>query len=488
MSSRGERLSVIARRVGGRIIGTGDPIVVDATHDSRQVGAGTVFIAVRGMTSDGHAFIDRAVELGASAIVSEEERDIDVPVLLVDDSRAVMADVAAAVHQDPSHDLSVVGITGTNGKTSVAFILESILRSAGVPTGLIGTIVTRVGDDQIPTLRTTPEATDFQRLLRVMADRGANTVVTEVSSHALDLGRVRHTRFSVVAFTNLSQDHLDFHGDMDAYFEAKASLFDGSFSERAVICIDDEYGRRLANDTSIGVVTVSMGSDADITATIRHRSLAGTDISLDLPGGEVRDLSVPLIGDFNIENALVAAGCAWELGLRPDQIVSGLESAIAAPGRFEIVSGDDPLRVIVDYAHTPDGISTVIETVRTVAPGRVVAIFGAGGDRDRSKRPLMGRAASAADIVVVTSDNPRSEDPDAIIADIVAGMDDVEVRRIPDRREAIQAAILEADDGDVVLVLGKGHERSQEIGDRVLPFDDRVVARAAIDTRRGINR
>ena len=488
MSSRGERLSVIAERVGGRLVGEGDPVVLDATHDSRQVGAGSAFIAIRGMTSDGHDFIDRAIELGASAVVSEEPREARVPFLVVPDTRAVMAQVAAAVHGDPSHELSVVGITGTNGKTSVAFILESILQSAGVPTGMIGTILTRVGDDQIPTLRTTPEATDFQRLLRVMADRGAKAVVAEVSSHALRLGRVRETRFSAVAFTNLSQDHLDFHADMEDYFSAKAELFGGDYSSRGVICIDDAYGRRLTNDTEIGVLTVSMGADADITATIEDRSLAGTRIELHLPDGVGRPLELPLIGDFNIRNALVAAGCAWELGLSSEEIVVGLGRAQAAPGRFEVVSGDAPLRVIVDYAHTPGGISTVIETVRSVTPGRVVVVFGAGGDRDRSKRPLMGLAASAADVVFVTSDNPRSENPDAIIADVVSGIDGVEVHRIADRRQAIESAILGAADDDVVLVLGKGHERSQEIGDRVMPFDDRVVARAAIERRRGRSR
>lgn len=488
MSSRGERLSVIAERVGGRLVGNGDPIVLDATHDSRQVGAGSAFVAIRGMTSDGHEFIDRAIEQGASAVVCEEPRDAHVPFLVVADSRAVMAQVAAAVHGDPSHELSVVGITGTNGKTSVAFILEAILRSAGVATGMIGTIVTRVGDDQIPTLRTTPEATDFQRLLRAMADRGASTVVAEVSSHALRLGRVRETRFAVVAFTNLSQDHLDFHADMEDYFSAKAELFDGEYSSRGVICIDDDYGRRLVNDTGIGILTVSMGTDADITATIEDRSLAGTRIELRLPDGTRRSLDLPLIGDFNIRNGLVAAGCAWELGLSTDEIVTGLGHAQAAPGRFEVVSGDDPLRVVVDYAHTPDGIATVIETVRVVTPGRVVVVFGAGGDRDRSKRPLMGEAASAADVVFVTSDNPRSENPDSIITDVAAGMEGVEIRRIPDRRLAIETAILEAADDDVVLVLGKGHERSQEIADRVLPFDDRVVSRAAIERRRGRSR
>ncbi len=485
MSTRGERLSRLAQVVGGRRVGEVDPLVLDVTHDSRQVGAGSLFVAVRGMAVDGHRFIDQAVSMGAAAVVCEEEIDTSIPYIVVDDARASMARLAAVVHGHPSRDLSVVGLTGTNGKTSVSFILESMLRFVGRRTGLIGTIVTRIDDEQIPTLRTTPESTDFQRLLREMANRGAEIVVCEVSSHALRLGRVEETWFEVVGFTNLSQDHLDFHTDMEDYYQAKRLLFEPRFSDSAVICIDDDWGRRLANDTTIGVRTVSMGGDADLTARIVSRSLAGTELMIAFPDSNTRTMLVPLLGDFNAENTLVAAGCALELGMTVDQIVESLAHASAAPGRFELVSGDDPITVIVDYAHTPDGIEAAIESVRNLSTGRVLAVIGAGGDRDRAKRPLMGAAGSAADVLFVTSDNPRTEDPQAIIDDILAGVTMPEVVSIPDRRSAIHAAVDAASDGDVVLVLGKGHERSQEIGDRVLPFDDRLVSRTALADRRG---
>lgn len=485
MSTQGERLSRLAELIGGRRFGDTDPVVLDVTHDSRQVGAGSLFVAVRGMTVDGHDFIDQAVSMGAGAVVCEEEIDASIPHVVVDDARASMAPLAAAVHGNPSHELSVIGLTGTNGKTSVSFILESMLRFVGRRTGLIGTIVTRIGDQRIPTLRTTPESTDFQRLLREMANREAEVVVAEVSSHALRLGRVDETRFEVVGFTNLSQDHLDFHADMEDYYQAKRLLFDRRFADSAVICIDDEWGRRLANDTSIRVRTVSMGGDADLTARIVSRSLAGTELMITFPDSHARTVVVPLLGDFNAENALVAAGCALEVGLTTDQIVESLAHASAAPGRFELVSGDDPITVIVDYAHTPDGIEAAIESVRNLSAGRVIAVIGAGGDRDRAKRPMMGSAGSSADALVVTSDNPRTEDPRSIIDDIMTGVSTSDVVAIVDRRAAIHAAVDSASDGDVVLVLGKGHERSQEIGDRVLPFDDRLVSRNALAERRG---
>ncbi|MDH3249215.1 MAG: UDP-N-acetylmuramoyl-L-alanyl-D-glutamate--2,6-diaminopimelate ligase [Acidimicrobiia bacterium] len=484
MSTRGERLSRLADVVGGRRAGDVDPIVLDVTHDSRQVGAGSLFVAVRGMTVDGHRFIDQAVERGAVAVVCEEAIDASIPHVVVDDARASMARLAALVHGRPSRELAVVGLTGTNGKTSVSFILESMLRFVGRRTGLIGTIVTRIDEEQIPTLRTTPESTDFQRLLREMANRGAEVVVSEVSSHALRLGRVDETWFEVVGFTNLSQDHLDFHSDMEDYYRAKRLLFDPRFSDTAVICVDDDWGRRLANDTTIEVRTVSMVGDGDLTARIRSRSLAGTELMITFPDSQTHTVLVPLLGDFNAENALVAAGCALELGLTVDEIVVSLAQASAAPGRFELVSGDDPLTVIVDYAHTPDGVEAAIESVRNLSPGRVIAVIGAGGDRDRAKRPLMGAAGSAADVLIVTSDNPRTEDPQAIIDDILTGVSLPEVESIVDRRSAIRAAVDAAADGDVVLVLGKGHERSQEIGDRVLPFDDRLVSRTALADRR----
>ena len=316
MSMHSERLSALAELVSGRLIGDVDPNITDVTHDSRLAGPGSLFVAVPGMVVDGHDFIDQAITRGASAVVCERDVETAVPRLIVRDARATMASLAAAVHGRPSSDLSVVGLTGTNGKTSVSFILESMLRSVGTRTGLIGTVATRIGDDQIPTLRTTPESTDFQRLLREMANRGAEVVVTEVSSHAMRLGRVDETRFAVVGFTNLTQDHLDFHADMEDYFAAKQLLFHPRFTDVGVICVDDEWGRRLANDTAIRVRTVSMGRDADFTAEVTGRSLSGTHMTLTLPDAKTKNLVMPLLGDFNVENALVAAGCAWELDIR----------------------------------------------------------------------------------------------------------------------------------------------------------------------------
>lgn len=485
MSMHSERLSNLATMVSGRVEGDTDPNITDVTHDSRLVGAGSLFVAVPGMVVDGHDFIDQAVDRGASAVACERDVETPVPRLIVADTRASMAVLSAAVHGHPSDEISVVGLTGTNGKTSVSFILESMLRSVGRSTGLIGTVATRIGDDLIPTLRTTPEATDFQRLLREMANRGAEIVVTEISSHALRLGRVDETRFAVVGFTNLSQDHLDFHADMEDYFSAKRLLFDPRFTTAGVVCIDDEWGRRLANDTTIAIRTVSMERDADFTADVTGRSLTGTSMTLTFPDDSLVAVNVPLLGDFNVQNVLVATGCAWELGLGIDQIVTGLEGAATAPGRFELLSGDDPIRVIVDYAHTPDGIRSAVQTIGQLSEGRVIVVVGAGGDRDRAKRPLMGAATAGADVVIVTSDNPRTEDPDAIIAEVRAGVVASDVTSITDRRTAIETAMERANDGDAVLVLGKGHERTQEIGSRVLPFDDRVVSRAALARRRG---
>ena len=318
-----------------------------------------------------------------------------------------------------------------------------------------------------------------------MVNRGADTVVAEISSHALRLGRVDGTDFTLAAFTNLSQDHLDFHDDMEDYYQAKRSLFDPSFTDTGVICVDDEWGSRLANDVGIEVRTVSMGGHAEYTSSITEATLEGMQVAMRFPNGEVLDVALPLIGEFNARNALIAAACADVLGAPIQDIVKGLESTVAAPGRFELVSGDDPIRLVVDYAHTPEGIGTVIDAVRAMTRGRIIAVVGAGGDRDQAKRPLMGAAGSRSDVLIVTSDNPRSEDPDQIIADVLSGVSVPDVHAVTDRRSAIQTAVESARDGDVVLVLGKGHERSQEIRGRMMPFDDRVVARAALATHRG---
>lgn len=483
MRSTGERLSALADLIGASVEGQGDPRVRDATHDSRQVAPGSLFVAVKGFASDGHRFIDQAVANGAVAAVVTEPVETEIPVLRVADARAVMGPLAAAIHGHPSREIGVVGVTGTNGKTTVTHILEHILSVAGRRVGLIGTIHTRIGDEEIPALHTTPEATDFQRLLRHMVDRGAEAVAVEVSSHALALGRVDATWFEAVAFTNLSQDHLDFHPDMESYFAAKASLFEAERAARGVIWVDDPWGRRLARQAAIPLTTV--GTAADVRVTVLQGDLAGTTIELDLGSGPRRVL-VPMVGAFNAENAAMAAALAAHLDVPEPTIATALRSMPGVAGRFQRVSEEDPISVFVDFAHTPDGITEVIATLRPLVTGRIIAVVGAGGDRDRDKRPLMGAAAAAADLVVVTSDNPRSEDPDAIIDDVMRGMGpDATAIRLTGRREAIAAAVASAEDGDAIVILGKGHERGQEIDGFKHPFDDRVEARAALAARRG---
>lgn len=483
MDSTSKTLDVLATVAGGVVVGDASVRVNDITHDSRQVGAGTMFAAVVGEHHDGHAFVSDAVALGAPALLVQRELDTHVPQIVVKDVRAAMAPVAAEVHGHPSLRTSLIGVTGTNGKTTVTHMIESIVAAAGRTPGLIGTVHTRVGHENIPNSRTTPEAPDFQRLLATMVDMGAEVVAAEVSSHALEMHRVDATRFAVAGFTNLSQDHLDFHGDMERYFAAKASLFVPGRTDHAVVFVDDPAGARLADQVAMPLTTV--GSTGDISARDRLVGVDGSSFRLVTPGGE-ENVTLQLGGDFNIDNATVAAGCALAVGLTLEDVASGLSALTGVPGRFEVVSGEAPVKVVVDYAHTPAGIAEAIAAVRPGVKGRVVAVIGAGGNRDRAKRPEMGAAAAAADLVVVTSDNPRDEDPEAIIDQVMSGVPaGAEVRRQVDRRVAITQAISEAEEGDVVLILGRGHERGQEIAGRAHPFDDRQVAREALGDRWG---
>lgn len=482
MPSRGEALGRLAEIVGGSVVGDSAAIVRDVTHDSRQVIAGGLFVAVRGGRVDGHDFAELAVRAGATALMVDHALPLSVPQLVVPDTRMAMAAAAAAVHGHPSRLLRLVGVTGTNGKTTSTFMVESIARAAGDVTGLIGTVVTRMGDTVVPNVRTTPEASDFQRMLGLMVEAGVSVVSAEVSSHALALGRVDSTWFEVAAFTNLSPDHLDFHADMEDYFAVKASLFREGRAGTAVINIDDAHGRRLL--ASISVPALTVGRDADLSAEVVGASPSSLSLDLRFPDGTDAVCALPLGGRFNAENALVAAGCGLALGYSPQQVVSGLETAPQIPGRFEIISGDRPYTVIVDYAHTPAGIAAVIDAIHSDVQGRLVVVVGAGGDRDRSKRPQMGSAAAEADVVIVTSDNPRSESPDAIIEEVMSGIDSTRHPIVePDRGRAIEAAVAMARPGDVIMILGKGHERGQEIGGRVLAFDDRAVGRAALERR-----
>lgn len=483
MPLRGERLDRLAQLTGGTVLGSPETVVIDVTHDSRQVIVGGMFVAIVGATQDGHGFVATAVQAGAAAVMVERPVEVTVPQLVVADSRRSMAVVAAAVHDDPSRKLSLVGVTGTNGKTTTTFLVEAIARAAGKTTGLMGTVLTRAGNDLIPNVRTTPESSDLQRILGVMVERGVEVVAAEVSSHALALGRVDSTWFEVAAFTNLSPDHLDFHPGMEEYFLAKAELFTADRSRQAVINVGDPWGARLATMTGIDVLTVG-GEEGDVRGRLVAPTWRGIEIELTVHD-RTCPVSLPILGDFNLDNALVAAGIGSRLGFDLDTIKLGLETAPQVPGRFEVVGRELPITVIVDYAHTPAGVEAVLAAAH--APGRVIVVVGAGGDRDKTKRPLMGAAAVAgADRVVVTSDNPRSEDPDAIIADVLSGIaEKSKVTVEVDRRAAIALAIEMAEPGDVVMILGKGHERGQEIAGRITAFDDRAVAREALERRFG---
>ena len=469
-------LSDLAKAVRGNVAGIPETHILDVTHDSRQAGPGTLFVAIRGAEFDGHDYVDQAIAAGASAICVERKLPSDANQLVVRNTRDVLGQLAAAVHDYPSHSVDVIGVTGTNGKTTVTHYVEAVLGAAGFTTGVIGTIASRIGDETVPSVRTTPEASDFQRLLARMRDSGVSKAAVEVSSHALGLKRVDGTRFAVAAFTNLSQDHLDFHGSMELYRDAKGRLFKEFEIGTAVFNVDDLVGRSFADDFDGAKLTVGSGGDYEVIDITPVSS--GTEFRFATPAGQF-DVSAPVHGAFNVANLAIAVAASAAAGAELSRLMENLASLTPVPGRFEIVSGEDGPTVVVDYAHTPAGISMAVATGRELASGKLIAVFGAGGDRDRAKRPLMGAAASSADVLVVTSDNPRSEDPGEIIDDVMAGVTTGATRQI-DRRSAIAEAIGMAAPGDVVLILGKGHEPGQEIEGVVTPFDDRDVARESL--------
>lgn len=482
------RLAELADEVGGVLEGAAAEVLVsDVTHDSRAVRAGSLYVAVRGFTSDGHDFVESAVAAGATAVCVDHALDIAVPQLIVRDTRAALGPLAAAAWDYPSRRFALVGVTGTNGKTTVTHMIEAITTAAGKRTGVIGTVGARVTGGapydgfRVPLARTTPEASDLQKLFADMAEAGAEIVLMEVSSHALSLGRVAGTDFALGAFTNLSQDHLDFHETMDAYFEAKASLF--KQVPKSVILTDSEWGRRLMTGLAAESGPVAVGLETDVCATDVELYADYSTFRLQV-GSETAAVRLPIAGRFNIDNALVAAGCARELEIGLVNIVEGLEALQPVPGRFEHVDSESNLDVVVDYAHTPDSVGHAVAAGRAITRGQLIVVVGAGGDRDHAKRPMMGAATQGADRVFVTSDNPRSEDPDEIIRQVLSGIDDlVNVTVEPDRRSAITSAIAAAQPGDLVMILGKGHEHGQDIGGNVLPFDDRAVARDAMGAR-----
>ena len=444
-----------------QVVGDASVEVEDLAYDSRAVRPGTLFFCVPGERTDGHDFAERAVDAGAVALVVERPLSVRVPQAVVPDARAAMAPAAAEFFGHPTEELEIAAVTGTNGKTTTAFLLHSILEAAGRRPGLLGTIESRVGGERRPALRTTPEAIDLQRAFREMLDAGDGSCALEATSHGSHYGRLAHTRFACLVFTNLTQDHLDLHGTMDEYFEAKRRFFVDEPRPPAAVNVGDPWGRKLAADRP-DALTYGFADDAEL----QPQALDGIDVKLK--------------GRFNVENALAAIAGGRLLGIADEDIAAGLERLAGVPGRFESVDEGQPFTVLVDYAHTPDSLENVLRAARDLTSERVICVFGCGGDRDRGKRPLMGRiAADLADVAIVTSDNPRSEDPRAIIAEILAGAEgELEVE--PDRREAIARAVETAAPDDVVLIAGKGHEQGQQFRDRTVPFDDREVAREAL--------
>ena len=447
-------------------------------YDDREAAPGTLFFCVPGFTRDGHDFAPAAVQRGAAALVVQRPLGLGVPEVLVEDVRGAMAPAAAALHGDPTAAMELVGITGTNGKTTTAYLVRALLTAAGRQTGLLGTVQSVVGGVETPAVRTTPEAIDLQATFAAMHAAGDVACVMEVSSHALALRRADAIHWDVAVFTNLTQDHLDFHPTMEDYFAAKRRLFTAGSPVAAVVNIDDAYGRRLAAELPDAVTYGIDASDAALRATDVRFDLHGSSFRV----GELR-CTLPLPGRFNVLNALAAIAAVRALGVDDDTIAAALPTAARAPGRFEPIDEGQPFAVLVDYAHTPDSLENVLAAARPLTDGQVISVFGCGGDRDRGKRPQMGEiSARLADRTYVTSDNPRSEAPSAIIDDILAGIDDrAGVVAIEDRRAAIEAAVAAASPGDVVVIAGKGHEQGQEFaGGRKIPFDDATVAREAL--------
>lgn len=493
-------LTTLAARSGARLfpasVGAGAPdtAVTGTTLRAQEVRAGDLFAALPGARAHGADYADRALAAGAIAVLTDPAgaerptvRDVGVPILVHEDPRAVLGEVAAWIYGEPSLKLAVLGITGTSGKTTTAYLVEAGLRAAGFTTGLVGTVETRVAGDRLASAFTTPEAPDLQALFAVMAEQGVTHVPMEVSSHALSLGRVNGTRFSVGAFTNLSQDHLDFHHDMEDYFAAKALLFDGR-STTEIVVIDSAWGQTLVTPQTI-TVALDPGIGAHWTATEIAATPTGTQsFVVHGPNDLVIPATIPLPGEFNVANALLAAAIQHTSGVAPEHIARGL-AEVVVPGRMERVDEGQPFTAVVDYAHKPAAVALALDALRAQTAGRVITVLGCGGDRDTGKRPLMGDAAvRRSDVLVVTDDNPRSEDPAEIRAAMLEGARGVgayggEVTEIGDRREAIRYAVSLAGPGDAVLIAGKGHEKGQDVAGVVAPFSDRDELAEALRTR-----
>ena len=475
-----------------QIIGPVDRVVEGIAYDSRRVQRNGLFVALRGEKNDGHQFIEQAVEKGASVIVTEQEvQSPRATCVVVENTRSALADLAATFYERPARRLKLAAVTGTNGKTTTTFLLKHICEKAGLRCGLLGTVRYEIADRVLPAVRTTPESVEVQELLAQMVNAGCKAAAMEVSSHAITQERVRGIEWDVAVFTNLTQDHLDFHGTMENYFEAKAALFTGLAEQKsktnatAVINIDDRYGAQLVDrlDEKVPVVTYGVGARADFRASNYHAEFAGTSYQLDARGKSYL-VRVPLIGRFNVANSMAALAAASSMGISLREAILSLGRSPQVPGRLEAVPAKRQFQVFVDYAHTDDALLNVLKTLRELSPRKLIVVFGCGGDRDKQKRPLMARVADQnADFSIITSDNPRKEDPDAIIADAEKGFRSDRYEKITDRAEAIARAIELAQPRDIVLIAGKGHEAYQEFADHTIPFDDIQVARRALENR-----
>ncbi len=473
-----------------QIVGSTDRPVEGMAYDSRKVQKDGLFVALRGEKSDGHDFIEQAIDRGATSVVAEKiEKHSRATMVEVEDSRAALADLGAAFHGYPARKLKMAAVTGTNGKTTTTFLIKHVCEKAGLHCGLIGTVRYEIGQRVLPATRTTPESLDTQDLLSQILGAGCKAAAMEVSSHALAQERTRGLEWDTAVFTNLTQDHLDFHGTMERYFDAKAKLFEQLAQQQkkrkpvAVINIDDRYGARLVDrlENKVAVVTYGMSARADFRASNYRMEFGGTSYQLDAKGKSYL-VRVPLIGRFNVANSLAALAAAHSLGIGLREAVVSLGKSPQVPGRLEAVPAKRQFQVFVDYAHTPDALLNVIRTLRELQPRRLIVVFGCGGDRDRQKRPLMAEVVDQnADQAIITSDNPRKEDPEAIIAEVEKGFRSNHYEKVVDRAGAITRAIEMAHPRDVVLIAGKGHENYQEFADHTIPFDDIQVARRALE-------
>ena len=483
-------IASVAAIANGNLIGDSTTLITGVSVSSKDVQKGDLFIALPGEKSHGAEFVAEAISLGAVAVLTDAEgaaKISQLPVIVSTNPRRAAGVISAWFYSEPMRDLYSVGVTGTNGKTTVTTLLHQIMSAAGRESGLIGTVETLIGTEVIPSKRTTPESTELQALSAVMRERHMRNLVMEVSSHAISLERIRGSHFAVVAFTNLSQDHLDFHKTMQAYFEAKAKLFTFEFADLAVINIDDSYGVKLAELTELPVMTVSRDNQS---ASWHYASITkdyvGAHVAIRGSGGILIEGKVHLHGGYNFDNLLMAVAIASESGIDPIDIAAILPQLTGAAGRLESVRLGQNFTALVDYAHSPDAVARVLETAHEISDGRVIAVLGCGGDRDSSKRALMGKALhEGSDVAFFTSDNPRTEKADSILVQMTLGLDiQPPSAIIQDRSEAIKAAVNEAKDGDLVLILGKGHEKGQEISGVVHPFDDRVELARAIEDKK----